>query len=145
VVIDVTAMQKAKEEAEEAASGSMWDQIPELEDDGPEDLSDSVDIAVEARQDAPPATPWPYAYYLWRSQCTDTDRLSKWQHRVGTALARRGIRTQFAVGWMRHPDPVVVRSVGYRVVAFLGDNEQPTKKLARRAASQMVEHLRNAA
>lgn len=87
---------------------------------------------------------WPWAYYLWQTGCQDTERLRGWQEALCGVLGERKEHVELAVGFLGGVDRAwEVRTVGYRIVAFLSDGAQPTEVLAKAAASRVMEMAHN--
>ena len=84
---------------------------------------------------------WRWGYYLWGTDIYDTDRLRQWQGLLIEALARREAVLKLSVGLIGGSveEPMRVEAVGYRVVAFLGEAEQPLPEYAERAADRVVQ------
>lgn len=81
-----------------------------------------------------------YSYYQWRTSCADTQRLVQWQELLVSSFSRKGVVTTLAVGFHgRMAHPWLLAQVGYRIVVFLNDGEQPTSVLAD-AVADRVEH-----
>lgn len=86
---------------------------------------------------------WPWAFYLWQSSCQDKARLQRWQEALCGVLGKRKEHHQIAVGFLGGAGQAwEVRTVGYRIVAFLSDGAQPTEVLANAAASRVIELAR---
>lgn len=105
------------------------------------DASDeSVDPDSEdPAESTPKPPPWQYAYYRWHTLVRDTERLARWQELLVSAFREKGIHTRLAVGYRgRMVLPWMVFPVGYRVVVFLNDEEQPTIAMARAVADRVV-------
>lgn len=111
------------------------------------DTPDQTDVDKDASQDqdgleparvAQPGEIFPYGYYLWRSSCTDTERLAQWQEELVRAISSRGLKIKICVGFTRGDEPWVLTTVGYRTVVFLHDDEQPTAEAARAVAARVV-------
>jgi hypothetical protein len=106
-----------------------------------EPLDVVVDTEEEMEQDEaqqPFEAVWPWAFYLWGSECQDRERLREWQELLISALGSRKENLQLAIGFsggMAHPWGV--RMVGYRIVVFLDQDEQPAEAHAQ-AASRAV-------
>jgi hypothetical protein len=76
---------------------------------------------------------WPWSYYLWQSDCEDTERLAQWQTELVEAMG--GQTVEIAIGFAGdHVLQFAIERVGFRLVAFLGDRTRPSKKIAQRAA-----------
>jgi hypothetical protein len=85
-------------------------------------------------------TRWRWGFYLWASDDYDTVKLRQWQGLLVEALARKGVVLKLSVGLVGgSPEPMRVEAVGYRIVAFLSDDEQPIPQLAEAAADRVVE------
>jgi hypothetical protein len=85
---------------------------------------------------------WPWAYYLWRSDCHDVERLRQWQELLVSVLGERKEHHQLAIGFAGEIESSCeVLTVGYRVCVFLHEDELPTEVLARAAASRVVKHI----
>jgi hypothetical protein len=116
------------------------DDTPEaVVDDGPDGVQDEAS-AREPEVVAPRVYPWQYAYYLWRSNCRDTERLREWQELLVTAFKTKGVTLRLAVGFHgRTPHPWFTYVVGYRLVVFLHESETPTAEAARAVADRVVQ------
>lgn len=118
-------------EAESNYDSPLSEEISEMSPDGL-DLDGEYDYGSDS---------WSWSYYLWESECMDTARLSRWQSALIASLG--GIHHDIAVGFVGGTDrSIVVRTVGYRLVAFLSDGAQPSKSLASEAAHQIEIHSR---
>lgn len=86
---------------------------------------------------------WAWSWYSWNTGCTDTARLAEWQGALSRAFEERGERTELAVGFggADMESPCEAKWIGYRLVAFLNDNEQPTEALAQAFVSRVVQYL----
>jgi hypothetical protein len=96
----------------------------------------------EDEDDVPtrPYGTWNWGHYIWRSGCQDFPRLAEWQGALAAAIAEREGGIDFAVGFLGHSNVAWdVTVVGYRIVAFLNDRQQPTEQLAQQAASRVVQ------
>lgn len=107
-------------------------------------LDDDLWGADNPRLSHPAATiaAWSFAYYLWRIGPTmgDQARMQQWQEALVAVFAERRERVEFAVGIQhRSMGAWGVVPVGYRIVAFLGEDEWPTEALAIAAASRIAE------
>jgi hypothetical protein len=83
---------------------------------------------------------WQWSFYQWGTYCMDMDRLREWQHLLVSALGERKEHHQIAVGFSGQKGRWGVRTVGFRIVVFLDEDEQPSEALAVAAASRVVEH-----
>jgi hypothetical protein len=122
------------------------DGVPKESRDTPLETVDEKQI--EAQDVSRPATQFPYAYYLYKVSLPGREvvsRLQDWQRFLIAALAREGIRTQFAVGLHGEPHRWMYAQVGYRKVFFLADHQMPTEELATMAAQQVRQDLDPAA
>jgi hypothetical protein len=82
---------------------------------------------------------WRWGFYLWASDDYDTAKLRQWQGLLIEALARKGAVLNLSVGLVGGSlEPMKVEAVGYRVVAFLSDTEQPIPQLAEAAADRVI-------
>lgn len=113
---------------------TQTDTTEEVVDEDLQDVQDEVS-ATESTQ-----APWAYAYYLWRSNSQDTERLREWQELLVQAFREKGIKTRLAVGFHgRSAHPWLTSRIGYRTVVFLNDAQQPTVEAARSAADRVVQ------
>ena len=79
-----------------------------------------------------------WGFYRWQSNCNDIDRLAEWRGLLSQAMNEKGEIAKIAVGFMgRMAQPIEVRTVGYRIVVFLSDDEWPNEALAEVAASRV--------
>lgn len=107
----------------------------------PEDDQEGIDGATSdgADSDQSIPTPWPFAYYTWRSKKAETDVLAEWQSLVLGALAEQGAVRQVAVGFLgKQPHRYLVGRIGKIQVAFISDKECPTPALASAAALALI-------
>ena len=78
---------------------------------------------------------WPWGFYLWGTQCTDRERLREWQELLIEAFSETKEVRVIAVGFSGDmASPWGVQRVGYQLVVFLNEHEQPTEALAREAS-----------
>lgn len=101
----------------------------------PKDESESPESS-----DSPPiVVPWSWAYYVWRSQRDDRERLARWQQLLVQAFAARNVVRRFAVGFFgKQPHRFLLGEVDGRDVFFLGEDEEPTEEMAALAVVQML-------
>jgi hypothetical protein len=86
------------------------------------------------------ASRWRWGFYLWASDDYDTAKLRQWQGLLVEALARKGVVLKLSIGLVGGSlEPMRVEAVGYRVVAFLSDAEEPIPQLAEAAADRVVD------
>lgn len=72
-----------------------------------------------------------FAFYQWKSNCDDTDRLIEWQELLVRAFAERGVKEKIALGFLgRMPHRVLLGKVGYRLVVFLHEEQEPNAEYA---------------
>jgi hypothetical protein len=101
----------------------------------PKDTSDSP----ESSDPSPKVIPWDWAYYSWRTQRDDTERLARWQQLLVSAFAARKVHYRFAVGFLgKQPHRYVLGDVDGHEVFFLGEDEEPTEELAAVAVVQVL-------
>lgn len=102
-----------------------------------------VDIGDDDGQDAVShrlRTIWPWAYYVWQTGNRNTWKLAQWQGALAKAFHNRGEVRRLAVGLIDSMEEKVwVEKVGYRIIVFLADGEQPTAELAELAAARVVQ------
>lgn len=88
--------------------------------------------------DATVKIPWAYSYYVWRSNCDDTDRLGLWQELLVQEFVRVGVKRRFAVGYMgRQPQEWVAGEVRNRLVCFLDEDTVPTEEMAAKLVASL--------
>jgi hypothetical protein len=74
---------------------------------------------------------WDWGYYLWRSRSRDLRRLARWQELLVAEFAARGVRRQFAVGFLgQQPHRAVQVLVGEQLVLLLNEDVEPEQDLA---------------
>lgn len=99
---------------------------------------DSTDSTGHHKASHPGRTVWAWGYYTLMSGSQDTERLVEWRGLLIQALQGKGI-DRLAVGFSRWTGvPWEVRRIGYRIVVFLSDDEQPTEAMAQAAADRVV-------
>lgn len=104
--------------------------VEEMDDDQELDIASSGDENDRSHPEV-----WPWSYYLWESECTDTERLRRWQEHLISALGQRKEIRELSIGFQGESKrPWHVRTVGYRTVVFLNDGVQPTEDLAHEAS-----------
>lgn len=114
------------------------------EDEGVVDTIDSSVQDVTAPEE-PPFEPieWMYSYWLWqtsRQHLTSTSRLEQWQTLLVSALAAGGHRVEIAVGLAgKSPHPYTIGWFDECWVVFLNEVEDPTKDLAERASTALID------
>lgn len=97
----------------------------------PEGSSEQPDVPKVSVPDATVKTPWMYSYYLWRSDCDDTERLARWQELLRAEFVRSGMKLRFAVGFMgRNARRWVTGEVEGRLVVYLHEDVDPTEEMA---------------
>lgn len=95
------------------------------------------DTVTPGEQNVP--SRWRWGFYLWATDDYDTAKLRQWQELLIEALARKGAVLSLSIGLVGGSvEPMKVEAVGYRVVAFLSDTEQPIPQLAEAAADRVV-------
>lgn len=106
--------------------------------DKPFDPQHPIDSAIAGEHDR--SNRWRWGYYLWDTDDYDTERLREWQGMLIEALARREAVLRLSVGLVGGSveEPMKVEAVGYRVVVFLGEAEQPLPQWAELAADRVV-------
>lgn len=108
-------------------------------EDSDEPTSKDESDPPESSDPPPTVVPWRWAYYLWRSQEDDDERLALWQQLLVRAFAARKIQRRFAVGFFgKQPHRFTVGEVDGRDVFFLGEDEEPTEEMAALAVVQML-------
>lgn len=109
--------------------------------DKPFDPNQSIDKAITGEHDR--SKRWRWGYYLWDTDNYDTERLREWQGLLIEALARREAVLKLSVGLVGGSmvEPMRVEAVGYRVVVFLGEAEQPLPQWAELAADRVVQTI----
>lgn len=70
-----------------------------------------------------------WGYYLWATNCRDTERLNRWRQTLIETIGREGRIFKIAVGFMSTPG-CSVEEVDGQVVAFLGQDDDPSPTLA---------------
>lgn len=107
--------------------------------DKPYDPHHPIDNAIAGEHDR--SKRWRWGYYLWDTDDYDTERLREWQGLLIEALARREAVLKLSVGLVggSMDEPMRVEAVGYRVVVFLGEAEQPLPQWAELAADRVVQ------
>lgn len=117
---------------------------PDDDEDTPEEsrMLDTEDGGDEAD----PPRVFYFAFYQWRTECADIDRLIRWQDLLVTAFSKRRVNIKIAVGFAgRVPQRYLAARVGYRTVVFLNAGEQPTAEVAEAAAVEIERDLRASA
>lgn len=110
--------------------------VQQYEGDSPFDEFDSDE---EDEQTYGGTQKWPWAFYLWRSECLEMERLKVWQEALISAFAERKEVRDIAVGFMGSSlNALEVRQVGYRTVIFLNEKVKPDEALAQRAAFRVI-------
>lgn len=116
-----------------------------------EEIAESHEVVVDSApspdQDALSQEPrtmrhWHWGYYVWKTGSRNTWTLAQWQGALAKAFTERGEVHHLTVGLAGGMEqPVEVRTVGYRVVVFLADDEAPSVELAEQAADRVREYL----
>lgn len=103
------------------------------------EFDSEVDSGEYARQTYRGTDDWPWAFYLWQSNCRNTERLKAWQEQLISAFAERKEVRDIAVGYLGSSlnQPLDIRQIGYRLVIFLNEELQPDEALAQTAASRV--------
>lgn len=112
-----------------------WGLTHEPEDDEPDPEptteEEPSDDGEPLEWDLPEIPSWEWAYYLWRSDCTDVYRLAEWQHLLIRAFASYHSRMTVAVGFMGgQPETWLPVKIGRNFVAFLNEDVEPSESLA---------------
>jgi len=86
---------------------------------------------------------WPWGYYLWRSRCSDVQRLSVWQDLLLQTARRMGLRAHLGVGFAGRlsREWVIGRVVDYTVI-FLSEHAEPDEELAVQAVNAVMTDTR---
>lgn len=150
-VQDYLKQEASKEAARRSAAGVPTTAREVIEEkyrivpDTPNETVDSEDPGVQTRElseAADTVAPWPYGYFLWRSNNHDTERLREWQELLVRAFAERQETVALAVGHVgRMAHRYVVGRVGTQYVVFLGDKQIPTEELAGSAAEALLRDM----
>jgi hypothetical protein len=89
--------------------------------------------------DATVKIPWTYSYYVWRSDCDDTDRLGRWQELLIAEFVQVGAKRRFAVGFVgRQPHEWVAGEVRGNHVLYINEDVEPNQELAAKAVKQFL-------
>lgn len=85
------------------------------------------------------AQPWPYAYLLLGSTCSDTRRLALWQDGLVRTLANHESLRRIAVGFHGKPGtPFLVKAIGDTSVFFLNEDQECTEEVIAAAATAAI-------
>jgi hypothetical protein len=88
---------------------------------------------------------WRWSYYTLDSQCDDHAVLSRWQALLVRYISRKKKGVRIAVGFIGvgvTPSLYEVHEVGKHTVVFISDKSVPTRRLAKKAASAVVKHIK---
>lgn len=100
-------------------------------------LAEVLDNTVSPGEDAAQSPlGWEWGYWRLGSDATDEGRLRWWQALLVDECSRRHLQMSLSVGFVAG-DGFEVLSVGHRVLALLGEDEQPTARLAALAVDQV--------
>lgn len=110
-------------------------------DDGPSGEVDAQKLE-EPSGDGDTFT-WPWGYYLWRSRCSDVQRLSIWQDLLLQTARRVGLRAHLGVGFAGRlsREWVIGRVVDYTVI-FLSEHAEPDEEMAAQAVHAVMTDTR---
>lgn len=99
------------------------DQIPE---DNPSGVPDTV------------RRPWAWGYYRWRTDCSEIERLERWQVLLLAAARRAGLRTHLCTGFVGHVlQETITSRLGDHYVIFLREDVPPTEERAADAVASV--------
>lgn len=106
-------------------------------DEGLDEGSLECEDASTPESSQPAELPWPYTFYQYRSHCSDTIRLARWQALLVSAFSSVRDRRKISVGFFgRMERRWLVAEVGSRTVVYLHEDEDPTEEMATMVARQ---------
>jgi hypothetical protein len=117
----------------------------EVDDDTPDsqDVLDNDSKPDNVQPEPLRLPPFPYAYYVWKTQPTSQDRdvLADWQRLLIRALSDLGVRMRVSLGLMGHNSPHEWSTgvVGRRQVAYFNRITTPSAEVAAKAAKAMLD------
>lgn len=105
--------------------------------DGPpdEELSGTPDTVLR---------PWAWGYYRWRTDCSEIERLERWQVLLLAVARQVGLRTHLCTGFVGQvfPETVTAR-LGEHYVIFLREDVSPTEETAAEAVANLMMMLKH--
>lgn len=83
--------------------------------------------------------PWAWGYYRWRTDCSEIERLERWQVLLLAAARRVGLRTHLCTGFVGQVfQEVITGRLGDHYVIFLREDVSPTEELATEAVATVM-------
>lgn len=149
------AAKKAQERSEQGVPTTASDVLDEMGydlhldpqggEDSPEEVLDD-DRSKRSNVSDPGSTldSWAFSYYLWRSaDIAEHARLARWQELLVSAMSRKGVVIQLAVGIFGKQDHRFVTAVvdGNRVIMLNEQNLEPDDELAEAAVEAVLREL----